>query len=187
MGRRHKGRLQLLKVKSSGFRFLFGHPDDHAFQQVSRLGQVGWSAPRREIRRLCPAHGILTIDREIGDLLVIISKAGFRIPASVAMSDMKKRQHPGRSGCCRGTLAQGGGRAAYGCGKAREEERPLPPTIGPWGGGEVRRIGCRKWSGYVGAASSGRRMPPVPALGRRTGRKGLYLTSCPRRLREPGG
>ena len=40
-----------------------------------------------------------------------------------------------------------------GCGTAREEERPLPPTSGPMGGG-VRRMGCRRQRGYVGCGSA---------------------------------
>ena len=100
--------------------------------------------------------------------------------------DMKKRQHPGRR---RGAAAQRWpreeGGAAYGCGKAGEEERPLPPTNGPVGGGGVRRIGCRGTGRLWGAASSGRRMPPVPPREERAGR--VVLTSNPRLLPVPGG
>lgn len=59
-----------------------------------------------------------------------------------------------------------------GCGKAREEERPLPQTNGPWGGGEVRRIRVPRMGRLYGVRFSrggGEASPQTACPGRRRG------------------
>ena len=41
-----------------------------------------------------------------------------------------------------------------GCGKAGEEERPLPPTNGPREEERSVASGCRRWGGYMGCGSA---------------------------------
>jgi hypothetical protein len=66
------------------------------------------------------------------------------------MCCMKKRRRPGRrKGAAAERWPREEGGAAYRCGKAK-------------GGGEVRRITCRRMERLYRAGSSGRRMPQTP-------------------------
>ena len=92
------------------------------------------------------------------------------------------REEEGRR---RGTLAQGGGRGrVWGAARPREEKGRCRQRTDHWEEEGSVASGAAEQSGYMAATSSGRRMPPVPAPGRR-GREGLYLTSCPRPLHGP--
>ena len=71
-------------------------------------------------------------------------------PAPDGANEKRRRQEEEGAAAERRPREEGG--AAYGCGKAREEERPSPLTTGQGGGEPVVSV-CRNRGGYEGAAT----------------------------------